>query len=110
MAGPIVVFTGDQYAIRVILWICEGQTRRKSSPTDFSDVEIILGNNSKLYSSGGVTYDSEKSEWLYHFTQEESFEFDLREKMSARVKIGDDVRGVNLGNVSISEINSRREL
>lgn len=105
----INVFKGDQYAIHCIITMGEGEEEREITPDDIEDVELILGCKSKTYSDdGGVTY--EDGEWLFNFTQKESFCFKPNEEMHGRVKMNGEIYGLFLGVVNVSEIATRREL
>lgn len=104
------MFEGDQYFIRIVLTIGEGEDERSLVPADIQDLEVIIGDKSKTYLEGGVSYDSENEEWLYYITQEESFCFPSLMKCVARPKIAGNVYGVDLGTISISDIETRRVL
>lgn len=104
------MFEGDQYFIRIVLTIGEGEDERSLVPDDVQDLEIMLGDKSKTYLEGGVGYDPENGEWLYYITQEESFCFPALMKARARPKIAGNVYGVDLGTISVSDMETRRVL
>lgn len=104
------VMKGDQYAIRIVLTIGEGEEEHNLTPEEIEDLEIILGKKSKTYLNGEVTFDDEHEEWLYNFTQEESFCFSQNEIVQARVKIFEKIYGVNLGTINVMETATRRVL
>lgn len=104
------VFKGDQYVIHCIITIGEGDDEHSITPEEIEDMELILGKKSKTYLNGEVTFDNEHEEWLYNFTQEESFCFGQNEQMQARVKIMGAIYGVNLGTINVANMTTRRIL
>lgn len=93
---------GDSYCLEIKLKDENGDTL---APETVSDVEISVGHLTKTYASGEVTYDTDNGLWLFPVTQEETFRvLPSKVKVQARVKFpGDDVVGVDLGMISISE-------
>lgn len=104
------ILQGDQYAIPILLTIGEGTSKRPLVPDDVDDMEIIVGESSKTYLTGGVTYDSLEDLWLYNLGQADSFSMYSTVPIVARPKINGEIFGVDLGNAKIKSVLTRRML
>jgi hypothetical protein len=79
---------------------------------DISEVEITVGFLTKKFSTGGVTFDSDKGEWCFHLTQEETFKLPpVRNKVQVRVLWNSGaVEGVSLDGINVIESISKEVL
>ena len=91
------IMRGDAYNVALTL---KYDDNTAITPADVSDVEIVLGNLVKRYSSGDIVYDD--GEWLFPITQTDTF-YDLPpvSALQVRVKTGNDVVGVRVGTVFV---------
>ena len=94
------IMQGDEYSIPVSITI-DGNVADDSV---LQDVEISIGKHTKSINGGGVAYDSEKQCFLFHVTQEETFDLiSTPQKSQVRIKMNDGtVRGVSLGTVDVT--------
>ena len=93
---------GDSYNIAITLTYDDETT---ITPEDVTDVEVVLGNLVKRYSTGDISYDD--GEWLFPITQTDSF-YDLPpvSRLQVRVKNGTTVIGARIGVVFVLPSNS----
>ena len=99
---------GDQYNIRIEILAEDGAT----DPTVFDEVEIVFGNIVKTLSSGEITYDVSKKEFLFPVTQKETMNMPPKVKAQVRVKLNgsNDVIGIDLGEVDVAKTLSKAVL
>lgn len=99
----ITMMQGDSYP--VFIELKQGET--KLDPSMVDDVEICIAEQlRKVYSEGGVWYDSETEKWYIRPSQKETLEMhEGAHEVIARVKYRNqpqaDVKGINVGKVKI---------
>lgn len=99
---------GDSYNIPIEILAEDGAT----DPTVFDEVEIVFGHIVKTLSSGAITYDASKKEFLFPFTQRETMNMPQKVKAQVRVKLNgsEDVIGIELGEIDIAKTMSKAVL
>lgn len=104
------IYQGDQYGIRVKIFQDNDGAKVPITPTDVDNVEIIVGSASKVYSDGGVTFDSNTNEWIYGLIQADSFAMNSSVPIIARVKIDGEIFSIDFGTYKIKSVLTRRML
>lgn len=99
---------GDSYKIPIEILAEDGAT----DPTVFDEVEIVFGHIVKTLSSGAVTYDPTKKEFLFPVTQKETMNMPPKVKAQVRVKLNgsNDVIGIDFGEVDVVKTLSKAVL
>lgn len=96
---------GDSYNIPIEILAEDVAT----DPTVFEEIEIVFGHTVKTLSSGAITYDESKKEFLFPISQKESMNMPNKVKAQLRVKLNgsEDVIGINLGEVDVEKTLSK---
>lgn len=99
--ASIKMMQGDSYVVPIDLTL-NGQ---KLTPDIADDVEICIGEVMRMTFSGGtVGYDLATERWYIRPTQAETIALEPDTYNAvARIKIGDDVKGINIGRLTITE-------
>lgn len=106
--ATIKMMQGDSYAIFVNLKI-DGNPL---TPNMVSEVEITIGDSlRKLYSAGGVKYDTSLLQWYISPTQEETLAmepngYDVQARIKLKNGQNSSVKGVSVGRVVIVDAQS----
>ena len=88
-------------------------TGEKITPEMADDIEVCIGKECcamirKVYSEGSVAYDAETEQWFFRPSQQETLDLEPdSQDVIARVRIGDDVRGVKIGRLLILSAQSK---
>ena len=108
-APKVSICQGDQYLIKIHL---VDTTDTTIPPTAVEIIEITVGNTTKRYPDGDITYDNESERWLYPLTQEETFALRaMPRKAQLRAKTVDgNVYNANLGTINVDESLSKEVL
>lgn len=96
------IMQGDAYNIPIEILLADGTVAEQS---DFTDVEIAIGNNIKSLSKKEITYDEENKVFLFPLKQEDSFDFfAVVKKAQVRVKTPNgEVFGIQLDKAAVIE-------
>lgn len=100
---------GDSYSIAIII---EDYNGNPVTTEGVQDLEVTIGNITKKYSTGEITYSTESQFWQFPITQQETFDL-LPSKVKAQLRLlwqNGDVEGVDLGYVRIKESMSKEVL
>lgn len=100
---------GDSYGLPIGIKKANGEAL---TPADVADVEIVIGHLIKTYKKNEISYDEGSEEWVFPFTQEETFALPaMRVNAQARIVFTSGVvEGVKLGHVNVNESVSKEVL
>lgn len=100
------IMQGDAYEVAITL---KDDNDTTITSADVADVEITLGNLSKTYTDGAISYDD--GEWLFPLSQDESFALNAISRLQVRVKNNSgEVIGANVGIVFVKPSQSAKVL
>lgn len=96
---------GDSYKIPIEILAEDGVV----DPTVLSEVEVVLGRLVKTLSSGAISYDASKQEFLVPVSQKETMYMPQTVRAQVRVKLKDseDVIGIDLGEIDVTSTLSK---
>lgn len=102
--ATVKMMQGDSYVVFIQLTM-NGTTL---TPDMVADVEICVGDVlRKTWSGGGVGYDTMTQQWYIRPTQEETLAMEVESYgVIARVKFGEDVKGIKVGSINIVDTHS----
>lgn len=102
------IMQGDEYNVSLVLKDQDGET---ITSTGIADVEVVIGNLTKSFADGSVTYDAEAGAWIFHLTQQETYAFRDSLAFQVRVKLtNNDVVGTTLPSIFVTPSRSAEVL
>lgn len=102
--ATIKMMQGDSYVVFFALTL----NQTPLTPDMVDDVEVCVGEAlRKTLSSGSVGYDTETEQWYMRPSQAETMAMEVNAyEVIARVKFGDDVKGIVIGRIIITDTHS----